>query len=229
MTTATQKRDGSDRSSAKSIHLDMEVLATRLQNYVQEVAEDVRSGNTSINLKCMGETDAIFTLDVILQHLQHKAVNAVTKEKSRQKRRLHSKALFLQTLKNDGGVYSSAEAADILGKTKTTVKNWKDAGRLLALDIDGEFYFPVFQFTDDEYVSEKGILKGVPELLQLLNNFSDRMKYSFFMEERTTVLDGLLPAGRSFTVAEVLKSNPSKEVWNELQRLARVYGTHCAA
>lgn len=229
MTTATQKRNGSDRSSAKNTPLDMDILAARLQNFVQELAEDVRSGNTSINIKSMGETDAIFTIDIILQHLQHRAANAVTKEKSRQKRRLHSKALFLQILENDGGVYSSAEAADILGKTKTTVKNWKDAGRLLAIDIDGEFYFPVFQFTDDESVSEKGVLKGVPELLQMLNSFSDRMQYSFFMEERTTVLNGLLPAGRRFTVAEVLKSNPSKEVWGELQRLARVYGTHCVA
>jgi hypothetical protein len=112
--------------------------------------------------------------------------------------------------------------------SKPTVKTWKDTDQLLALDIDGEFYYPVFQFTDEEGISDKGVLRGVAELLTMLSSFSDRMKYSFFMEQRNTVLDGLNPAGRSFTVAEVLKGNPDEKVMNELRRLARNYGTQNA-
>ncbi|HDI6054684.1 TPA: hypothetical protein PN969_004660, partial [Escherichia coli] len=50
----------------------------------------------------------------------------------------------------------------------------------------------------------------------------------FFMEERNTVLDGLTPAGRTFTIAEVLKGNPDAKVMDELRRLARNYGTQNA-
>lgn len=38
----------------------------------------------------------------------------------------------------------------MVGKSKPTVKTRKDTDQLLALDIDGEFYYPVFQFTDEE-------------------------------------------------------------------------------
>lgn len=72
------------------------------------------------------------------------------------------------------------------------------------------------------------MLRGVAELLPMLSSFSDRMKYSFFMEERNTVLDGLTPAGRTFTIAEVLKGNSDAEVMDELRRLARNYGTQNA-
>lgn len=230
MTTTIQKRMGNTRSSATNSFSDSGIFAARLQNFVREVAEDVRAGNTPIAPESMAETDAVFTVDAILQFLMNRAVNSETKEKKRQRRRLLSKAMFLDTLEKDGGIYSSAKAAEILGKTKTTVKNWKDAGQLLALEIDGEFYYPAFQFTDDESISDKGVLRGVAELLGLLKEqgFSDRMQYSFFMEERNTVLNGLSTTGRPYTVAGILKSRPDPALMDELHRLARVYGSQDA-
>ena len=228
MNTSTQKRNGNDRSSTMHNFLDNSIAAERLENFFQDLVEEVRSGKTPIAPESMGNTDAVFTMDVILKLLENRAVNSLTPEKKRQQRRLHSKALFLQRLENDGGVYTSAKAAEMVGKSKPTVKTWKDTDQLLALDIDGEFYYPVFQFTDEEGISDKGVLRGVAELLTMLCSFSDRMKYSFFMEQRNTVLDGLNPAGRSFTVAEVLKGNPDEKVMNELRRLARNYGTQNA-
>ncbi|EPC9414998.1 hypothetical protein ACR3SC_004234 [Klebsiella variicola] len=228
MNTPTQKRNGNDRSSTMHNFSDNSLAAARLQNFIHDLAEEVRSGTTLISPESMAETDAVFTLDAILKFMKHRAVNSLTPEKKRQQRRVHSKALFLQTLENDGGAYNSARAAEILGRSKPTVKTWKDTGRLLALDIDGEFYYPVFQFTDEEGISDKGVLRGVAELMPMLSSFSDRMKYSFFMEERNTVLDGLNPAGRTFTIAEVLKGNPDAKVMNELRRLARNYGTQNA-
>ncbi|MBE9778538.1 hypothetical protein GVI01_10620 [Escherichia coli] len=228
MNTLTQKRNGNDRSSTMHNVSDNNIAAARLQNFIHDLAEEIRTGTTQISPESMAETDAVFTLDAILKFMKHRAVNSLTPEKKRQQRRLHSKALFLQTLENDGGAYNSARAAEILGRSKPTVKTWKDTGRLLALDIDGEFYYPVFQFTDEEGISDKGVLRGVAQLLPLLSSFSDRMKYSFFMEQRNAVLDGLNPAGRAFTVAEVLKGNPDEKVMNELCRLARHYGTQNA-
>lgn len=223
-TSIAQKRNGTNRSSTVNNFSDTGIAAARLKNFIHELAEEIRSGNTPIAPESMAETDAVFTLDTILKFMKHRAVNNMTQEKKRQQRRLHSKALFLQTLENDGGVYNSAKAAETLGRSKPTVKAWKDTCRLLALEIDGEFYYPVFQFTDEEHISDRGVLRGVAELLPMLKGFSDRMQYSFFMEERNTVLNGLSPAGRTFTVAEVLNGNPGKELLEELRRLARNYG-----
>lgn len=228
MSTLTQKRNGNDRSSTMRNFSDTGIAAARLQNFAEVLADEIRAGITPVAPESMAETDAVFALDTILKFMKHRAVNSLTPEKKRHQRRLHSKALFLQTLEKDGGVYSSAEAAEVLGRSKPTVKTWKDTGRLVALDIDGEFFYPVFQFTDEEGISDKGVLQGVAELLPMLSSFSDRMKYSFFMEERNSVLNGLSPAGRTFTVADVLKSNPDEKVMNELRRLARNYGTQNA-
>ena len=232
MNHISDKRSISDRTSASHFFSDAQVPVSRLKNFIDELAEDVSSGNTQVSTDSMAQTDALFAINVIVEYLMHRAVTSQTREKKTQLRRLYSKALFIQTLENDGGIYSSAKAAEVLGKTKTTVRNWKDAGRLLAVDIDGEFYFPAFQFTEDKSISDKGVLKGLPELLQTLRkheNLSDRMQYSFFMEERNTVLNGLKPTGRSFTVAGILKSAPEPVLMDELHRLARIYGTQDAA
>lgn len=225
MTTLSAHKSSTGKAqSGRKDFSDSDVAAVRLQNFINELAEGVRSGTTPVAAKSMAETDALFTVDVILEFMKNRAVNAMTKEKKRQQRRLHSKALFLQMLENDGGVYSSAEAADQIGKSKVTVKSWKDNGRLLALEIDGEFCYPVFQFTEEENISDKGVLRGIADLLPEIKEFSDRMQYSFFMEERNTVLNGLNPAGQPFTVAGVLRMGPNKELVKELHRLARNYG-----
>jgi hypothetical protein len=232
MSPISDKRRISDRTSVTTLFSDAQVPASRLKNFIDELADDVRSGNTPVSADSMAQSDALFAISTIVDYLMHRAVTSQTPEKNTQLRRLYSKALFMQTLEQDGGIYSSAKAAEVLGKTKTTVRNWKDAGRLLAVEIDGEFYFPAFQFTEEKPISDKGVLKGLPELLQSLQtngNFSDRMQYSFFMEERNTILNGLLPAGRSFTVADVLKTAPGAQLMAELHRLVRVYGTQDAA
>ncbi|SMG60631.1 hypothetical protein [Cedecea sp. NFIX57] len=213
----------------RAIYQDNMTSAARLQNFVQELADDIRAGNTQVRQESMAQTDALFAVDAILGYLANRAEHHLTKEKKRHLRRVHSKAMFLARLEQDGGVYSSAKAAEVLGRTKTTVKNWKDSGQLLAVEIDGEFFYPAFQFTDDERISDRGVLKGLSGLLKQLKNCSDRIQYSFFVEERNTVLKGLSPAGCTFSVIEILKEDPDDELMAELHRLARVYGTQDAA
>lgn len=222
MTTTIQKRNVHERSSDSHF---FERSADRLQDVIGEVADNIRAGKTKVSAESVGQTDMMFALNLIAQFSIDRAIKSQTKEKKRLLRRLKSKLMFVETLEKDGGVLTTAEAADALGKTKTTVNTWRRNGRLLALDLDGEFYYPVFQFTDDERISDDGVLKGVKELLAHLGKFSDRMQYSFFMEDRNTVLNGYSPEGNSFTVAEVLRSNPSPIVMEELYRLARLFGS----
>lgn len=222
MTTTTQKQHGYVSPSDNRFSV---MSADRLQNIIGEIAENIREGKTNVSTESMSQTDILFVFDVLAKFSAEHAIRSQTKEKLRIQRRLKSKVMFAQTLKDDGGVLSTAEAADALGKTKTTVNTWRKNGKLLALELDGEFYYPTFQFAENKKNSDEGVLKGLKELQSHLGNFSDRYKYSFFMEERNTVLNGFKSKRDTFTVAEVLKSNPGAIVMEELLRLARLYGS----
>ncbi|WP_338885640.1 hypothetical protein [Xenorhabdus sp. TH1] len=226
MNTVHEKQN---KKTTKAAHSYTNLAAERLENIVTDLATTVRTGVTPIKTDIMGKTDPMFLLEMAMSYVKKCTINADTPEKNKQLRRLRSKALFLEKTKEHGGLYTSAEAAKELGKSKVTVKTRKDNHKMLALKIDGEFYYPVFQFVQDPEISNDGILKGIEELLPLLKDFSDRMQYSFFMSTRNTVLDGVYPKGRCFTVAELLKENPDTTIMEELKRLARLYGTQDAA
>lgn len=202
-----------------------DIVADRIANVSDVIAGKIRTGSVHVDKHSLGQADALFMLDALSNYVKDQTINEITPEKKKQLRRIKSKIMFNETLVKHGGVWSSTKVADLLGVSKVTIKNKKDAGKLLALNLDGEFYFPVFQFTEDEKISEKGVLKGVAELLSLIVNLSDRMQYSFFMEDRSVVIDGVEPKGRTFTVAELLKTGPSLKVMQELFRLARLYGS----
>lgn len=82
MNTPTQKRNGNDRSSTMHNFMGNSIAAERLQNFFQDLAEEVRSGKTPIDPESMGKTDAIFTMDTILKFLENRAVNSLTPEKT---------------------------------------------------------------------------------------------------------------------------------------------------
>jgi hypothetical protein len=223
MTTVHEKQRNKTANVSKSINV---AAAERFREITTDLIGSISNGETPISIDSFGKTDNLFLLDMLQHVIKELAINAPTPEKKIQARRLYSKALFHAKLKEHGGVYSSAKVAEIINRSKVTVKNNKDNNKLLALDLDGEFYYPVFQFVEDESkTSSHRILKGIDKLLPLLDRFSDRMKYSFFMKKRNTVLNGVYPKGREFTVAQLLQENPNEVVMEELMRLARLEGT----
>jgi hypothetical protein len=203
-----------------------DIIATRVESFSEIMANSIRTGRAHIDKHILSQTDVVFMMDALVDYAQSLALGSITPEKKKLYRRLKSKAMFNETLASHGGVLSSAEAAKQLGVSKVTVKKKKDTNKLLALKIDDEFYYPIFQFTEENNISEKGVLKGVAELLPYLESFSDRMKYSFFMGKRQDPVYGIdLESGSSYTVASLLKSNPSKMVMEDIFRLARLFGT----
>lgn len=228
MTTAIKKEKIATRSSDKHLKLSINnegSKVTRLKNIFNDMLDVASSSEVVLKNNNLSQTDDEYAIDAIIELIRHKYENSPSKEKQRLLRRAKSKSMFLARLNQDGGYLSSAETAESLGITKTTVRNWKEQGNLFAIKLDNEFVYPIFQFTDEEHISNKGVLKGLPELLKLINTFSDRMQYSFFMEKRHVVLNGFKPTKKSYTVIDVLKTNPNSEVMEELYRLARLHGS----
>ncbi|PHM59963.1 helix-turn-helix domain-containing protein [Xenorhabdus sp. KK7.4] len=210
---------------------DTDVVIDRIATVSDIIRKAFTSGQAHIDKRILGKSDVEFMFEVLASTTKAMAIEEITPEKKTLLRRLKSKLIFMETLKKDGGVLSSAETAKQLGVSKVTVKNWKDAGKLLALNIDGEFYFPVFQFTDNSKISNKGVLKGISQLLPLLKErgFSDRLQYSFFMEKCNTALNGVFPEGKEFSVAQLLQEGASDAVMQELYHLVHLYGSQDAA
>lgn len=82
MNTPTQKRNGNDRSSTIHNFSDNSIAAARPQNFIHNLAEEIRTDTTQISPESMAETDAVFTLDAILKFMKHRAVNSLTPEKN---------------------------------------------------------------------------------------------------------------------------------------------------
>lgn len=225
MTTVTKKRGITGRPSDTPCSIDTDVTVKRLSSIFDNIVMIAQHRKAQAPKESMAKTDLLYAVDMLIEHSTYQAIDLQSQEKKRLLRRAKSKMMFMEKLKENGGVLNSTETAAVLGKTKTTVRNWRMEGHLLALDIDGEFFYPTFQFTDIDTISDKGILKGVPELLKLINQFSDRMKYSFFIEKRHTVLEGYTPPAEGYTVIDILKSDPEPTLMRELERLARLYGT----
>ena len=58
----------------------------------------------------------------------------------------------------------------LLSVTTPTVIKYAKTNKLIVINWGAENLFPVFQFSTHEKNSEKGMLKGVPELLALITH-----------------------------------------------------------
>lgn len=207
---------------------DADAAADRLENIIKELADRIRSKGKAGIKRQLALPDNQFLMNMLFLAMPARALAELTPEKKRLLNRVRSRARFFDNVRENGGVLSSAEVAKLLGVSKVTVKKKKDTGKLLALEHDGEFIYPVFQFTDDESKGEKGVLKGMAEILPHLSHFSGVMQYGFFAQKRN-VLEHRLPEGQEFTVIDILRNGVSDNKLQEIIRLARVFGTQDAA
>ncbi|KJG14613.1 hypothetical protein UB37_20515, partial [Photobacterium iliopiscarium] len=135
-----------------------------------------------------------------------------------------SRARFFDNIRDNGGLFTSLEVSKLLGVSKVTVKKKKDQYKLLSLNLNGEFVYPAFQFSTNDENSNKGVLIGIEEILPFLNNFSDVMKYGFFVQKRN-VFDRVLPDGTDYTIVSLLKKGINKKELAVIIRLAKTFGS----
>jgi len=208
---------------SKEKYDDASIAADRVENIAKELANQIRNESKANIKKKLALPDNQFLMDMIVQAMTNKAISEITIEKKRLNNRIRSRASFFDNIRKNGGLFTSSESASILGVSKVTVKKKKDENKLLALNLNGEFVYPAFQFSLDEN-SEKGVLKGMAEILPNLTRFSDVMRYGFFVQKRN-VLDSLLPDGEEYTVVDMMKNGLSDSELESIIRLSKNFGS----
>jgi len=208
---------------SKDTYDDASIAADRVENITKELANQIRKKSKANIKQQLALPDNQFLMNMVIQAMTNKAISETTAEKKRLNNRVRSRARFFDNISENGGLFTSAESARILGVSKVTVKKKKDENKLLALNLNGEFVYPAFQFSLDEN-SEKGVLKGMAEILPNLTRLSDVMQYGFFVQKRN-LLDGLLPEGEEYTVVDMMKNGISDSELESIIRLSKNFGS----
>ncbi|MCA6220882.1 hypothetical protein [Photorhabdus antumapuensis] len=147
-------------------------------------------------------------------------VENITPEKKEHEAFIESRNVFLSHLGEYGGVYKSSKVADILGVTRPTVNKYGESHKLIVLNWGIENLYPVFQFSVNKKTSNKGYLKGVPEILANLGPVSGVKKCNFFIREIK-----ILDLAESTTVLDILRNGASNNEIAQLARLAKIFSS----
>ncbi|WP_039877938.1 hypothetical protein [Photorhabdus temperata] len=151
-------------------------------------------------------------------------VETATLEKKKHEEFIESRNAFLACLGEFGGVYKSSKVADILGVTRPTVNKYGENHKLIVLNWGVENLYPVFQFSVNKKTSDKGYLKGVPEILANIGKISDVRKCHFFIHKINT-FDLDMSINESTTVLDILRNGASNSEIAQLVRLAQIFGS----
>jgi hypothetical protein len=198
------------------------IAAKRFENIAKKFAEQIRLNKNPDLKNKLALSDDVFLMDLVVKTISDNSISELTAEKKRLNNRACSRIKFFENIKSHGGLFNSAEVAKLLGVSKVTVKKKKDTNKLLALNLNGKFFYPVFQFSSDENNSEKGVLKGMVEILPGIATFSEVMKYGFFVQKRN-ILNRYMP--NEYTVVEMLKAGISDNDLKSVIRISKTFGT----
>ncbi|QXR21104.1 hypothetical protein EGK58_016750 (plasmid) [Acinetobacter variabilis] len=162
--------------------------------------------------------------EVKSQALTQMVIERKTPEKEEQEEYAEARQAFLLSLEKYGGVHKSSTVGKLLSVTAPTVIKYGKQNKLIVLNWGAENLYPVFQFSTNEKNSEKGMLRGIPELLSLIShNVSAVRKCNFFMK-RIEIPDH----NEKISVLEILRRGATKEEMNYLRIRAENFGTNNA-
>ncbi|XBS69857.1 hypothetical protein ABK905_00240 [Acerihabitans sp. KWT182] len=157
---------------------------------------------------------------------QIEIVEMSTPEKINHKEFIDNRNAFLAHLGKYGGVYKSSMVAEILRLSRPTVNKYGEQSKLIVLNWGSENLYPVFQFSTSEINGERGLLKGIPDILPCLQNVSSVRKCNFFTRKIDT-LDKALE--NPTTALEILRKGATRDELRQLIRLAAIFGSPDAA
>jgi hypothetical protein len=198
------------------------LIQTRLQNISKKFMGTMHSLSEDKLQSLLVLPDEELWSEVKLQALTQMILESKTPEKKEQEEYAEARQAFLLELEKYGGVHKSSTVVKLLSLTTPTIIKYGKTNKLIVLDWGVENLFPVFQFSNDEKLSDKGMLKGIPELLsRITHNVSAVRKCNFFT--RKIEMPG---AYEKTSVLEILRRGATEEEMKHLCILADNFGTN---
>ncbi|HHZ8355211.1 TPA: hypothetical protein ACWMJN_003862 [Morganella morganii] len=210
--------------SRRHVRTEDQILIARMENLLRQKIDDLEPLSADRKKNLVALPDDELWIQVYREAAVQKAINTPTPQKTEQEEYAENRMLFIRELNRYGGVHKSSVVTGILQLTTPTVHKKGEKGELIVLEWGNDKLYPAFQFSVDEKLSEKGMLKGVPLLLSHLTHpLSPVRKCNFFT--RLTDLPG---SGERISALAVLQRGATGDEMQHLITLADNFGTQNA-
>jgi len=175
-------------------------LMARIERYFHDA---IRSLSNQDRVKALSAPDDFWTLMETL-------ALAPIKESPELRVRMRGAIARRELLEQDGGVLSPSNVGELLGISRQAVGLRRSAGKLLGVEGNRGYVYPVWQFEDGDMVP------GIIEIFEILEDADPWTKVIFFLGHDNAV-GGKRPV-------DLLRKGKHEEV----KRAARTYGHHGA-
>lgn len=185
-------------------------VTTRVLNLVNEVSDELKSQSE----RFAALPDEQLLSELFLTLAIHRTMVS-QRQLRKQAQRLKAENYFLDTIKENGGLYKAGEVANIMGVSRQTINNQRLSEKLIAIKKGGEYLYPAFQFSDT------GKLNGLDNVLEKLKGLGTVTKCSFL----TMKIDF---NDKCVSPIDVLKLGLDGDYLSYIIREASLYGSHTA-
>ncbi len=185
-------------------------LAARVLNLLNELSEELK--NQAEQFAALPD-DQLFR-ELFLTLATHRTIVS-QRELRKQVQRLNADHYFLDTIKENGGLYKAGDVAKIMNVSRQTINNQRIAEKLIAIKRGGEYLYPAFQF------NQRGKIEGLDDVLKLMNGMGVVTKCSFLLTKINF-------NGNEQSPIDILKNKLGDEYLSYILREAALYGSHSA-
>ncbi|MGN5005799.1 helix-turn-helix domain-containing protein [Aeromonas sp. 96A] len=185
-------------------------ICTRVLNLLNEVAHEIKTQSE----RFAALPDEQLLSELFLTLATHRTMVS-KRDLRKQVQRLQADKYFLDTIKDNGGLYKAGEVANIMGVSRQTINNQRSSEKLIAIKKGGEYLYPAFQFNDS------GKLNGLDEILEKLKGLGTVTKCSFL----TMKIDF---NDMCISPIDILKLGLDGDYLSYILREASLYGLHTA-
>lgn len=210
--------------SKKSSQQENNLLKARLDNVANRFLSALGNLPTDKRLELLTLTDDVLWTQVQLQASTQELIGKKSIEKREQEEFAQSRLTFLASLDKFDGIHKTSTVAKILNISVPTVIKKGEDGKLIVINWGVENLYPVFQFSVNQAVSEKGMLAGVPELLSCFKStLSAVRKCNFFTRQVEYPL-----SDEKISILQVLRRGATAAELEYFKILAQNFGTQNA-
>lgn len=208
-------------ASRKPVRAEDQILMARMENLIRQKLSDLGQLPAEKKKKLAALPDDELWFQLYREASVQAAINEPTAEKLEQEEYAENRQAFIKSLNVYGGVHKSSVVTDILQLSTPTVHKKGDKGELIVLEWGNDKLYPVFQFSVDEESSDKGMLRGVPELLACFCNYLSAVRKCNFFTRKIE-----LPiTGEKTSVLTVLRRGATDSEMKHFRILAENFGT----